>query len=272
MSATIGRVSETLRKLLEAQMSPAMKVTLLSPGDPSPLNVRVNLFLYRITRNAQLENLDWAPKPGVPGRLVFPPLALNLFYLLTVFATLDPQTGLADAHGIMGEAMRVLHENAIVPEAFLVGGLAPGQIKVTLVSADIEELSKIWTALTKEFRLSAVYEISYVDIPSTTETAVPPRVVKPSVSAGSTSQFPSVGSMQPVSGKVGTVLTFSGENLANWKVTVKMGNQVALQDVVITDSSSFTAAIPAALLPGIYEVVVDVAGISGFESSVEVTL
>jgi hypothetical protein len=270
MSVTIGRVDESLRKLLEAQMSPATKVTLLSPGDPSPLNVRVNLFLFRIARNPQLENLDWGPKPGAPDRLVFPPLALNLYYLLTVFSTLDPQTGLADAHGIMGEAMRVLHENAIIPRDFLVGGLLPGQIKVTLVSADIEELSKIWTALSQEFRLSAVYEISYVDISSAAETSVATRVVKPAVGADSTEAFPSVGSMQPLSGKAGTVITFSGENLSNWKVTVKIGNQVVLLDAAVADSSSFTAVIPAALIPGIYEVLVDVAGISRFQSVVEV--
>ena len=270
MSATIGRVSESLRKLLESEMSPATKVTLLSPADPTSATTRVNLFLYRIARNPHLENLDWAPKPGVSKRLAFPPLALNLFYLMTVFATVDPQTGQADSHGLLGEAMRVLHENAIVPESFLVGGLRSGQIKLTLVAPEVEELSKIWTALSKELRLSAVYEVSYVEIASNTEAPIPPRVVKPVLEVNAASHFPSVGSMQPLSGKAGTLLTFSGAHLANWKATVRVGKLVALQDAAVSDDSSFTAAIPAGLAPGVYEVVADVAGISRFQTVVEV--
>jgi len=269
MSATIGLVSESLRRMLESEMSPSTRVTLLSPGDASPVTVRLNLFLYRIARNPQLENRDWSAKPGAPNRLVFPPLALNLFYLLTVFSTADPQTGLADAHGIMGEAMRVLHENAIVPDTFLAGDLRHGQVKISLLSTELEELSKIWTALTKEFRLSAVYEVSYVDIASTRETALPARVVKPAVGVTATPRFPSIGSMQPLSGQAGSALTFGGRNLANWPVTVRIGNRVAVRDVPIADDASFTAVIPA-LTPGIYEVAVDVAGLSGFQSVVEV--
>ena len=144
------------------------------------------------------------------------------------------------------------------------------EIKISFVSADLEELTKIWTSLTKEFRLSAVYEISYVDIASTRETAVAPRVVKPAVGVSSTPRFPSVGSMRPLSGKVGAALTFGGRNFTNWQVTVSIGNLVAAQDVSLTDDSSFTVAIPPGLAPGIYEVLVDVAGLSRFQSVVEV--
>ena len=271
MSATIGRVSETLRKLLEAQMSPATKVTLLSPADASPLTARVNLFLYRVTKNTQLGNLDPMPKPGAPKQLAFPPLALNLFYLMTIFSPPDPQIGMADSHGIMGEAMRVFYEHSIVPANFLVGGLQPGQVKITLVPADIEELTKIWTALTKEYRLSAVYEVSYVDIPSKAETPLSTRVTRPAVSVNATSRFPSVGSVQPLSGPVGTLLTFGGRNLESWKVTVRIGKKVAADNMPISGDESFTTGIPAGLSPGVHEVFVDVAGISRFQSTVEVT-
>lgn len=271
MSATIGRVSETLRNLLEAQMSPATKVTLLSPIDASPLNARVNLFLYRVVTNPHLNNQDWLPKPGSLNRLVFPPLALNLFYLLTVFTPLDPQIGLADAHGIMGEAMRVLYENAIVPQPLLAGGLQAGQVKVTLAPADVEELSKIWMALNREFRLSAVYEVSYVDIPAKAEISMHPRVAKPAVGVQATSRFPSVSGMQPLSGPVGASLTFTGAGLANWQVTVRIGGKLAAQNLTVFEDASFTAAIPAGLGPGVYEVLVDVAGISRFQTVVEIT-
>jgi hypothetical protein len=163
VTTVIGLVSESLKNLLEAEMSPSSPVTLLSPADDSPQQARVNLFLYWLRPNPQLRN-----QSGDPTLLVAPPLVLNLYYLLTAYAPLDGQVGLADAQTIMAEAMRVLHERPIVPQERLEGGLTQGEVKVTLHSADVEELSKVWTALTKDFRLSAVYEVSYAPVPSRT--------------------------------------------------------------------------------------------------------
>lgn len=162
----IGLVSESLKNLLEAEMSPASAVTLLSPADAGSQQSRVNLFLYWLCPNPQLRNQSYTVTPDDPGLLVAPPLVLNLYYMLTAYAPIDGQFGLADSHTIMAEAMRVLHEHPIVPQERLEPGLRQGEVKVTLHCADVEELSKVWTALTKDFRLSAVYEVSYAPIPA----------------------------------------------------------------------------------------------------------
>jgi hypothetical protein len=168
-------------------MSPTANVTLLSPVDTSSHTVRVNLFLYRVVRSPHLNNREWQPKVGVPGQLVFPPLSLILYYLLTPFSPPHSETGLADTHGLMGEAMRVFYENAIVSQEFLETGLTAPQVKVTLVPAEVEELSKIWTALNAPYRLSAVYEISFVDVPAQREMTAPKNVEKTDVSVITTS-------------------------------------------------------------------------------------
>ncbi|MET8052870.1 MULTISPECIES: DUF4255 domain-containing protein [unclassified Streptosporangium] len=168
----IGQVSESLKNLLEAEMSPASPVTLLSPADTSSQQSRVNLFLYWLRPHPQLRNQLPAIAPDDPGRLVTPPLVLNLYYLLTSYTPLDGQFGLADSQTIMAEAMRVLHEHPIVPQEHLEPGLRQGEVKVTLHCADVEELSKVWTALTKDFRLSAVYEVSYAPVPARGRTPV----------------------------------------------------------------------------------------------------
>jgi hypothetical protein len=172
----IGLVSESLKSLLEAEMSPTAKVTLLSPVDTSSQQKRINLFLYRVAPNPHLNNRGFQPKAGAPDRIVAPPLSLNLFYLMTPYAQLDSETGQADAHGLMAEAMRVLHENAVVPQQYLENGLTQGQVRVTLHASDTEELSKLWTALEENIRLSAVYEVAYVDVPSRQEGPVPRQV------------------------------------------------------------------------------------------------
>jgi hypothetical protein len=172
----IGLVSESLKNLLEAEMSPSGVVTLLSPTDPSSQQTRVNLFLYWLCPHPQLRNLVPTVAPDNPEQFLAPPLALNLYYLLTAYAPLDGQLGLADSHTIMAEAMRVLHEHPIVPQNRLEPGLRQGEVKVTLHSADVEELSKVWTALTKDFRLSAVYEVSFAPVPALGRRAIPRRV------------------------------------------------------------------------------------------------
>lgn len=271
MSASIGKVSESLKNLLEARMTPSTNITLLSPADNSPHTTRVNLFLYRVTPNVHLNNQDWRLKPGTTDQLVAPPLTLNLFYLLTAFAPLDPNTGSVDAHGLLGEAMRVLHENAIVPQAALENGLRQGSVKVTPLALDMEEMSKIWLALQQDFRLSAGYEVSYIDVPAKAERPLPTRVTQPRAEVRATARLPELFAMDPRSGPVGTDLQFAGENLANWKATVLVGGKVAARDAPLFDNHRFSAKVPSGLAVGLYEVEVNVADLARLQTVFEVT-
>jgi hypothetical protein len=270
MSTTIGKVTESLKNLLVGEMVPATNVTLISPGDTSGQNKRINLFLYRIIENPHLSNRDWLPKPGTTNQLVYPPLALNLFYLMTPFAPLDPQTGLADAHGLLGEAMRVLYENAIIPQTYLENGLKEGEVKVTLLPLDLEQLSKIWTALNKDFRLSVAYEVSYVEIPAEEERPLPKRVTQVDLNVLAPYRPPRLQAMSPISGPVGTTLQFTGVFLRGWKATVRVGDKFAVEDQMLFEDQSFTAPVPAGLTPGVYEVEVNVANLSRLREIFEV--
>jgi hypothetical protein len=140
-STAIGMVSESLRNLLVGEMTltPAVDVTILAP-DETGGNRRINLFLYKVQENPILKNMDWEVKRGEPTQLVPPPLSLNLFYLMTPYAPNDQQTGNSSAHEILGEAMRVFYENPIVPQDYLVAGLADAreQIKIMLNTLDME--------------------------------------------------------------------------------------------------------------------------------------
>jgi|SRR5579884_442316 len=270
MSTTIGKVTESLMNLLVGEMVPTANVTMLSPGDPSAQNKRINLFLYRIIENAFLNNRDWLPKKGTTNQLVYSPLALNLFYLMTPFAPLDAQTGLADAHGLLGEAMRVFYENAIIPQTYLEDGLQEGEVKITLLPLDLENLSKIWTALNKDFRLSVAYEVSYVEVQANRERPLPKRVTQVDLDVRAPYQPPVLQAMSPLSGPVGTPLQFTGAALRGWKATVRVGDKVAVEDQMLFEDQSFTAPVPAGLSPGVYEVEVNVANLSRLKEVFEV--
>lgn len=262
-ATAIGMVSESLRDLLAGEMTltPPVNVTVLAP-DESGGNRRINLFLYKIQENPALKNLDWQVKRGEPTQLVPPPLSLNLFYLLTSYSPNQGQAGNSAAHEILGEAMRVFYENPIVPQDYLVDGLkdAKEQIKVVLNTLDMEELSQVWNTFTKPFRLSALYEISVVqlDMLSESERAMAKRVRKigrPDVRAPFNP--PVVESIEPVSGPVGTEITIRGENLSGWKAYVTVMRRQIIAGMNLTEDR-FVMNLPGNLPPGFHEIRIDI--------------
>ncbi|MEH2167754.1 MAG: DUF4255 domain-containing protein [Nostoc sp.] len=153
---------------------------------------QINLFLYQVTQN---RNVDWVSQEfrsrhsrinGNP-RSSTPPLALDLHYLLTAYGAKDFQAEL-----LLGYAMHLLHktpaitsdiiENTLInasttntSSAFSqavasvsVSDLAEqiGQIKLTPEFFNMEETSKLWSALQTHYRPSATYLASMVLIES----------------------------------------------------------------------------------------------------------
>lgn len=262
-STAIGMVSASLRNLLvgEMQLNPVLDVTILAPDEPGS-GRRVNLFLYKLTENPFLKNQDWTVKAGSPNQLVAPPLSLSLFYLLTPYAPNDALNGNATAHQILGEAMRVLYENPVVPKVYLDPGLADAreQLQIASNALDPEELSRIWTTFSQPFRLSVLYQVSTVQLDRlpATQRPMPKRVRQVGVpDIRAPLNPPAIADMSPVSGPAGTVLTFTGAHLTGWRASVQLSSQSVVSGQPLT-GDTFTATLPASLLPGFYDVRVDV--------------
>ena len=226
-STALGAVSRSLRNLLLSEMSitPQVPVTLLGP-DESGAPRRVNLFLYRVEEHPQLRNREFSLRAGTTSTLAAPPLSLVLYYVLTAYAASDPQTGAADAHAILGDAMRVLYEHPVIPDADLEGDLgdAHEQLRVMQVALDSEELGRVWATFDAPYRLSAMYEISVVQLDQSagTDATVAERVRTigvPDVRAPFSP--PRLVGIEPVAGAPGTVVTVTGEDLAGWTAEVR---------------------------------------------------
>ena len=153
----------------------------LADGDP-----RVNLFLYRVTENPFLANQE-IPGHGSTNGYGHPPLSLNLHYLVTAYG-LTTTAGIDDPHDdrtaqyLLGSTMRILHDLPILtrdlvnePEL----NDAFEKAKLTLEPLTTEDVSKVWTALNRSYRLSAAYEASVVQIESTEPDSYPRRVGEP---------------------------------------------------------------------------------------------
>ncbi len=156
---------------------------------------QINLFLYQVTQN---RNVDWLSQEfrskhsrmnGNP-RSPTPPLALDLHYLLTAYGAKDFQAEL-----LLGYAMHLLHKTPAITSDIIentlinvsttntssgfsqalasvsVSGLAEqiGQIKLTPEFFNMEETSKLWSALQTHYRPSATYLASMVLIESSND-------------------------------------------------------------------------------------------------------
>jgi hypothetical protein len=136
-------------------------IVLSNPGQPAEDGVRnVSLWLYQVVPNEHLRNAAYV-RQADDGTEQYPPLSLNLYYLLT------PSTGKDEGdQRVLGKALQVFHDQSILPMA---SAESPGEgeeLHLSLVQRTIEELAEVWEALQKPYRLSVCYEVRVVRISS----------------------------------------------------------------------------------------------------------
>ena len=170
-STAIGDVTRSLSDLLVNEQDPpgSFGVSLSSPAeeDIDETKPKVNLFLFRIEENPFAKNRDWQAIGA--DALHKTPLSLNLFYVVTPYA--KEQT---DGHRVLGEAMRILYDNAIVEPGLLADSLksTAEPLKVSLCPFNLEDLTRIWNAFNKSYQLSVCYQVRIVFIDSNVERKV----------------------------------------------------------------------------------------------------
>lgn len=167
-STAIGDVTRSLHDLLENEQKPRgyFDVSLESPADETIDETRpkINLYLFRIEENSFAKNREWQ---AVGTEVLHKqPLSLNLFYVLTPYARRQE-----DGHRVLGEAMRVMYDNAIIEPSLLRGSLehTAEPLKLDLCPFNLEELTRVWNAFNIPYRLSVCYQARIVFIDSAVE-------------------------------------------------------------------------------------------------------
>jgi hypothetical protein len=185
----VSAVSAVLRGLLQRSVTRHKLATVLGAepdvsvlpperirsGAGSPN--RINLFLFQATENAAWRNMDFPSRNGRGERLTCPKLALDLHYLVTAYGAAE-----LHAEALLGHAMFVFHETPVVTRQAIrdsLNALPPlselskvlqssrlrdqfEQIKIVPRVLNIEEVSKIWTALQSQYRTTAAYQVTVV--------------------------------------------------------------------------------------------------------------
>ena len=268
----IGSVTKSLAALLSGKLNKpqlmgnvTLRVTTLPPDDARVDEADgVNLFLYRVTESPFAKNIEWRGDRSHPTRSKRPPLALSLHYLLTAYAKKGDGTAQDDitAHQILGNALTILHENATLNDIHdsefdadlntnFAAELRDSFEKIIITPAPIsmEEFSKIWTGLSKAYRLSFAYEVSLLQIgPLNPASAPAPAVQEMSLAVG-TIGSPQIGSVSPASGEVGTEISIkgSGFKVRGMTTIVTVGEeQFAEADLLKLTANEIIVKIPEA--------------------------
>lgn len=231
-----------------------VKVTALPPSrirvgdDESP---QLNLFLYHVSPNSGWRNIGLPSLDSSGQRLSNPPLALDLFYLLTAYGKES-----FEAEILLGYAMQVLHEQPVLrgdairlalkgtqtTPSPIDSELLPlsmyslkasdladqvEQIKIVPYFMSTEEVSKLWSAFQASYRPSVAYQVSLVLIESQKPSRSPLPVLTIgrqnegiSSQVGLQSPFPALlgieaqkKGIRQMSANLGDLLVIKGHNL-----------------------------------------------------------
>ena len=123
----------------------------------------LTIFLFDALEDPSARNRPHIRGTAPPDSVTIrkPPMALMLRYLLTPWSS-DRLTD----HRILGRAMQILYDGAILSGSQLAGGLAGTEqaLKVTLMPLNLEERTRVWNSVQKPYRLSVAYEIRVVNL------------------------------------------------------------------------------------------------------------
>lgn len=176
--SAIRAVSQTLRDLLtDGTADLGVPVRLLSPREMQTEGDGISLWLYRITRSGFVWNHP--PRPRAAGEVPYRPIPINLHYLIT------PMTDDTESEQmLLGRTLQIFNDNPSLRGSALQDPLPEGEeeLRISLESLSLEELTRIWSALQEPYQTSLTYEVQMIRIDSRRD----PRAVAPVTTREST--------------------------------------------------------------------------------------
>lgn len=279
----VAAVTATLRNLLQQgiQLEADLVDTTVTMTVPDRARAtsdtanQLNLFLYQVTPNAAWRNLD-VPSRVRPGETGFPPLAINLYYLVTAYGR-DNDQSQPFSHELLGRAMSILHDHPVLGGDEIAAAL-PGndlyaqieRIRFTLQPLGVEEIYRLWTGFQTPYRTSVSYEATVVLIDSSRATSAPLPVLtrgRPAYFGGQADGGavvvpsvlpPAIATILPSASAVfGQTLTLQGSRLSGDAIFVSIVSPSLTAPVVVTaqpgatdGSVSFTVPTGPQPIPG----------------------
>jgi len=127
----------------------------------------LSLFLYNVRESGDNRQTRMVAR-GV-GEIQFPPMAVDLRYLMTVQSPAELASRALDEHRILGRAMQVFYDNSVLRGSALVGTLAERgeEVRIVMEAVSGEAMLNMWNFADTPYRLSVSYVVGPVMIDST---------------------------------------------------------------------------------------------------------
>jgi hypothetical protein len=160
---SIQKVSSVLRGILQAGLkdengTDPFGVITLNPPSNVTTGEALSFWLYQAVENEFMRNTTPPPRGPQTDQEQFPPLTINLLFLLTPIFSDQNQVQLA-----LGRSMQILHDH---PRIQFELNDERQEFSVILARRTLEELTRIWDALREPYRLSVCYEVRLTRIDS----------------------------------------------------------------------------------------------------------
>ncbi|MDR6553382.1 DUF4255 domain-containing protein [Paenibacillus qinlingensis] len=168
--SVIADVSASLVKLLRENMTPdpipqPEMIGLASPVDKG--DFYLSLYLYNVRESGNNRQTHMIARGT--NEIQFPPMVVDLCYLVTVQSPAELSSRALDEHRILGRAMQVFYDHSILRGSMTVGTLAEQDEEVRIVMDPFkgESLMNMWNFSDTPYRLSVAYTVGPVHIDST---------------------------------------------------------------------------------------------------------
>ena len=270
LSAVTAVLQYLFNQIYNASDLGTVSITAVAPdvaqanlGADSSTQLQVNLFLHQVTLNPALRNIG-LPVLAADGstQLTNPPVALDLHYLLTAYASYN--TG---AEALLGYGVQFLVQNPVLTRAqinaaFLHKNLPSSSknplasslglaglyeqiemIKIIPATLGREEIAWLWTALKADYRPTFPFQASVVLIQSQNPVKSALPVLKRSVSAQANTLSP-FGALTAVNSpgnqpaaSLGDTVTVKGANLSNAINVVLINSRLGVQRTIPASSA-----------------------------------
>lgn len=168
--SVIADVSASLVKLLRENMTPdpipqPEMIGLASPVDKG--DFYLSLYLYNVRESGDNRQTHMIARGTT--QIQYPPMAVDLSYLLTVHSPAELQSRALDEHRILGRAMQVFYDHSILRGSMTLGTLAEKDEEVRIVMEPLngESILNMWNFADTPYRLSVSYTVGPVNIDST---------------------------------------------------------------------------------------------------------
>lgn len=164
----IADVSEKITELLQQQLVPGLvsgadKIALCSPADKA--DVSLGIFLFDIRESEEIRRSSMVSY-GM-NAIQYPPIYLNLFYMITAYASGDVKFKMSAEERLLGRVIQYFHDYPLIPiDKIAPEDMAGVDLRVEMLRLNAEQKSKIWNFPNTPYKASVFYKVAPVAIDS----------------------------------------------------------------------------------------------------------